>query len=117
MTDMVNIDNYVIKTNFYDNSNKQYKYDNRMTIYSNLKKLDKLEYLKNLDDTAKFKQMNFLNFHAYGNYYPINKHDQFFRNSNVSESKLDNYTSASIQDIMNKLEFELGVPNLSLQRK
>jgi len=97
------VDNYVIKTNFYDNSNKQYKYDNRMTIYSNLNNLENLENLENLDDPAKFKQMSSLNFHAKGNYYLLNKHDQFFSNSNVSERKLYDYTSASIQDIMNKL--------------
>lgn len=108
------IDKFVIITNLYDKIiNKQYKYDNRMTIYSNLKNLNKLDDLAKLDGNDKFKQMNSLNFHAYGNYYPINKHEHFFSNSNVSESNLDNYTSASIQNIMNKLESELGVPNLS----
>ena len=111
------IDNYVIKTNFYDNSNKQYNHDKRMTIYSNLENLEYLENLENLDDPAKFKQMNSLNFHAYGNYYLLNKHEQFFLKNNVSKRNLYDYTSASIQDIMNKLESELGVHNLSLQMK
>jgi hypothetical protein len=104
------IDNYVIKTNFYDN--------NSMTIYLNkLNNLDELKYLDELDDNTNFKQMNSLNFHAYGNYYPITEREQFISNSNVSESKLYNYTNASIQNIMNNLESELDVPNLSLQMK
>lgn len=111
------IDTSVIKTNFYDNSNEQYKYDNRMTIYLNkIKNLAKLNNLDEFDVNTKFEKKNSLNFHAYGN-DTVGIHRPLFRQSNVSESNLYNYTSASIKDIMSKLESELHVDNLSLKMK